>query len=184
MITQLPEQTDHSCVVRINQTLLLFIGGISFSLGTEKRTFFFDGVNNVFTPGPNLNFARNFLSCGVLTQLNESTCELERFVVVAGGQNQNSVVLNSTEILPLADLQSAAFELGPDLPVRKVGAQMVEFDSSVILVGGFNPSTSFTSTLYQLKSVGGPWVLMNQTLQVRRGFHTAFLVPEEFTNCN
>ena len=98
--------------------------------------------------------------------------------MVAGGRNQGQEVLNSTEILPLANLQSAVFEQGPDLPVEQVGSQMVEFDSSVVTVGGGS------TTLYQLKLVAGPWIRMSQTLQVPRISHTAFLVPDKFTNCH
>ena len=54
----------------------------------------------------------------------------------------------------------------------------------VILIGGDSEDESFLSTLYRLEDAESEWKEMNQKLKHGRDLLTAFLVPDDITNCH
>ena len=60
--------------------------------------------------------------------------------------------------------------------------QMIEFQNSVILVGGDGGVDG--QHLFQLSSTSGPWVQMKQTLKEPRSKHVSFLIPDALANCH
>ena len=90
---------------------------------------------------------------------------------------------NSTELLYFNDIDiiEKQWTAGPDLPTISYDATMVEYNNTVILVGGGEDANQ----LYQLSSPKGLWVEMKQTLKSKRAAgHVAFLVPDEIVNCH
>ena len=54
----------------------------------------------------------------------------------------------------------------------------------VILIGGDSEDESFLSTLYRLEDAESEWKEMNQKLKHGGDLLTAFLVPDDITNCH
>ena len=184
--TNLPQPTQIHCTVKINETMLFIVGGTgdeNYS-GALEITWFFHVVDNVWIPGPDLIVPRLLHSCGILSWLNPITDQIENVVVVAGGGDNSSVPLTSVELLHLENFQDLDlyWEEGPSLPKTVLGATMVEFENSVILIGGEGEVDGFH--LYQLNSPGGPWLEMKQTLKEARSRHVSFLVPDDLVNCH
>ena len=92
--------------------------------------------------------------------------------------------LSSVELLHLNNEQEwdkLSWIMGPSLPKAAGFATVVEFQNSIILVGGKGEVDK--RHLYQLTSPNGTWIEMKQTLKEERWYHASFLVPDEFVNC-
>jgi len=175
---QLPEPVYRHCLVKVNNTMLISIGG-SPAPASTGNTNLFDVLNNKWTPGPQLITPRTQHACGVMNWKNPDTGSLEKVVVAAGGAG--GPVLKSVELLFLEDINSG-WVAGPDLPKEASSATMVEFQDGVILVGGSGNVGG--QNLYQLTSPTGTWTEMKQALKVERSLHVSFLVPDELVNCH
>jgi len=122
-----------------------------------------------------LNTARGGLSCGILNWKNPETDQFEAIAVAAGGPS------DTVELLFLGRGDSP-WVMGPSLPHAAGLSTMIEFQNSVILVGGGGGVDG--QHLYQLSSPNGTWVEMKQTLKEPREGHMSFLVPDEIVNCH
>ncbi len=136
-----------------------------------------------FNPGPSLNISRSSFSCGLLKWKNYHSNQLEKIIVVAGGENDKDFVL-SVELLylPIDYTKADKWIIGPPFPKSVKNATMIEYDNSVILIGGRGAVDGFH--MYQLSSPYGPWVEMKQTLRKNRMNHVSFLVPDELVQCH
>ena len=182
IFADLPQAISYSCMVKISSYILLSIGGYGESHNSySDKTYFYNVQSNKWTPGPSIKIARNGLSCGLLTWNNAESNQMEKIVVVAGGQSEG-IYLNSVELLYLNEdgTHNQRWITGPDLPDYVYGSRMIEYKNSVILFGGDNGGQQ----LYQLFSPDGPWTEMKQTLKTQRWFPAAFLVPDEIVNCH
>ncbi len=178
------EAVSGHCIVHINSSTVLSIGGLNIQ-GPMKSTFFYNKNKNKWTPGPSLNTARVDLTCGILLWRNSTSANIEKVVVAAGGwdvDDTSQIWTNSTELLYFDDLDiiEKDWTKGPDLPSIVYDAAMVEYNNTVILIGGGEDA----NRLYQLSSPKESWVEMKQTLKRKRAGHIAFLVPDEIVNCH
>ena len=200
----LPEPVWEHCIVKINASTLLSIGGREYEYALaaypSNSTYFYSVQDNKWTPGPSLNIPRSALSCSILQWRNAETNGLEKVVVAAGGWNSEGNGSPSVELLNLDHDGSIKGDwvLGPELPKGAPGSTMIEYNNSVILIGGGlfttveqkinNKLNDFGYLdglhLYQLFSPNGTWIQMKQTLKTRRKSHVAFLVPDELVNCH
>jgi len=181
-VSPLPTSVWLHCMVRINESTLLSIGGFGASTGYSAQTNFYDSINNNWYEGPNLSVTRDRHACGVLNWYNPDTDQNEKVIVVAGGSNDLHY-MSSTELLFLSEFETSqqGWVRGPNLPNTANIPTMVEYKNSVILVGGEIGVDG--QHLYQLSSPAGPWVEMKQTLKEKRSRHVSFLVPDEIVNC-
>ena len=174
--TSLPVTISQHCMVILNSTTVLIIGGLQSGYLSPK-TYFFNTEINEWVKGPKLLLSRNNIGCGKLRKDNGSS---QYSVIVAGGYDGSSS-MSSVEIL---DVGASEWRTGPNLPIDLYGASMVEDPSGgVVLIGGYK-ETSWLDTLYQLSHANSEWVLMPQKLKNGRYYATTFLVPDEITNCN
>ena len=61
---------------------------------------------------------------------------------------------------------------------------MVNFDDSVIVVGGLNKENGYSKSFYKLVCFDDcHWNMMPQKLAVARGLFVAMTIPDEMTNC-
>jgi len=173
----LPLPNWQHCLIKINDSTLLMIGGESGSI--TSKTFFFHIGETKWTPGPALNIARKGLGCGILDWLNPSSNQLEKVVFAVGGYG-----LNSVEMLFLNDLNihNLKWVLGPQLPKTAGFGTVLEFQNSIILVGGEGEVDR--KHMYKLSSPNGHWTEMKQILKEKRSRHASFLVPDELVNCH
>ena len=165
------------CMVLLNSTTVLVIGGIQDEYNSPN-TYFFNTKSEEWVAGPKLLYGRDSHSCGKIKKDSQSNQES---VIVVGGWNVP--LMSSVEIL---DVGSNMWRTGPNLPLGISDASMVEDPSGgVVLIGGYDGyNGTHLDTLYQLPHANSDWILMPQKLKIRRRQATAFRVPDEITNCN
>ncbi len=177
-IPSLPVTIAYHCMVTVNSTTVMAIGG--FQNGYSGKTFYFTYGEESWTEGPELKNKRWYHSCGKIRRNKESQ---EMSLIVAGGWDGSSL-FSSVEIL---DEGSNEWQTGPELPFGIDESQMVEDQNGgVVLIGGLSSSGGNLDTLYQLPHGGqdAVWTKMEQNLQTGRKEHTAFMGPDNFVDCS
>jgi hypothetical protein len=171
-IAPLPKPFIRHCIVKVNSSTLLSIGGFD-GKGLANHTYFYNSLSNKWTPGPSLNIPMKSPSCGILSWNNPESNQLERIVVAHQERKVSLLFLNDQrQWIP-----------GPELPTQFFRTRMIEYNNSVILVGQRYESSNESHNLYKLSSPKGTWVKMRQTLKDGWSSHVAFLVPDELVNC-
>jgi hypothetical protein len=182
-IPSLPVTISYHCMVTVNSTTVMVIGGYQNGLYSGK-TFYFTFGEESWTEGPELKNKRRYHSCGKIRRNKESQ---EMSIIVAGGSDLQqppgsdlSSRLSSVEILHEG---SNEWQTGPDLPFGIYISQMVEDQNrGVVLIGGLGN----LYTLFQLPHGGqdAVWTKMEQKMKTGRYHHAAFLVPDNIADCS
>ena len=175
--TVMPVAINLHCMVQINLTTVMIIGG--YNTTSLVETFIFNSENEIWVPGPSLQEERYGLACGRI----KTTRNQPYFSIIAVGGNNIDENLRSVEILDEVD---GNWREGPALPVRLCNSNLVEDPAGgVIIVGGENSEIGTHDTLYRLSHAGpeASWFKMPQKLQYGRNYHVSFLVPDAMTNC-
>ncbi len=178
-IPSLPVTIGAHCMVTVNSTTVMAIGGFQNDQYSGK-TFYFTFGEESWTEGPELKNKRVYHSCGKIRRNKESQ---EMSIIVAGGYTGSSY-LSSVEIL---DEGSNEWQTGPELPFEIRSSQMIEDQNGgVVLIGGFSSSAGTLDTLYQLPHGGqdAVWTKMEQKMNTGRRDHTAILVPDNIVDCS
>jgi hypothetical protein len=173
-IPSLPVTIIRHCMVTVNSTTVVVIGGGQNGLDYSGKTFYFTFGDESWTEGPELKNERNGHSCGKIRKNKDSQ---EMSIIVAGG-------LSSVEIL---DEGSNEWQTGPELPFPIYGSRMVEDQNGgVVLIGGQSSSYVNLDNLFQLPHVGqdAVWTEMEQKLKTGRYRHTALMVPDNLVDCS
>ena len=169
----------YNCLVKINDTLLMAIGG---QIGTTpmNSTYFYNSLTNQWTSGPVLNYPRTLHACGVLNWLNPATGATEQVVVVVGGAYISTL---SSELLYQSNLSK--WVVGPTAPAQMILPSLTSYNNGLILAGGRNDVASISSytSLYKLTSPTGTWTVMSQTLKTSRFGQVAMLIPDNLATC-
>jgi hypothetical protein len=179
-IPSLPVTIDVHCMVTVNSTTVMVIGGYQNGQGSSEKTFYFIFGEESWTEGPELKYKRGWHSCGKIRRNKESQ---EMSIIVAGGLDGSSY-LSSVEIL---DEGSNEWQTGPELPFGIYRSQMVEDQNGgVVLIGGQSLSVDNLDTLYKLPHGGqdAVWTEMEQKMKTGRYRHTAFLIPDNIVDCS
>jgi hypothetical protein len=177
----LPVTIGGHCMVTVNSTTVMVIGGGQNGQDYSGKTFYFTFGEESWTEGPELKNKRRYHSCGKIRR-NKETQEMS--IIVAGGSDGSSY-LSSVEILHEG---SNEWQTGPELPFGIWRSQMVEDQNGgVVLIGG--QSSSSTGNLYNLVQLphGGQdavWTEMEQEMQKGKNLHTAFLIPDNVVDCS
>jgi hypothetical protein len=166
-IPSLPVKISAHCMVTVNSTTVMAIGG-GQNFYYSRKTFYFTFGEESWTEGPELKNKRGYHSCGKIKKDKDSH---EMSIIVAGGWDGS--ILSSVEIL---DEGSNEWQTGPELPFGISRSQMVEDQNGgVVLIGGYS-SFGTLNTLYQLPHGGQDAVWTKMT--IGRSADTAFLVPD------
>jgi hypothetical protein len=174
-IPTLPVTNFAHCMVTVNSTTVVVIGGGQNGLDYSGKTFYFTFGEESWTEGPELKNKRGYHSCGKIRRNKESQ---KMSIIVAGGYDNS--YLSSVEIL---DEGSNEWQTGPELPFGISSSQMVEdLNEGVFLIGGLGN----LDTLYQLQHGGqdAVWTKMEQKMKTGRYAHTAILVPDNIVDCS
>ncbi len=178
-IPSLPVTIAYHCMVTVNSTTVMAIGGYQNDQISGK-TFYFTFGEESWTEGPELKKKREGHSCGKIRRNKESQ---KMSIIVAGGYAGSSR-LSSVEIL---DEGSNEWQTGPELPFGIIRSQMVEDQNGgVVFIGGLSSSGGILDTLYQLPHGGqdAVWTMMEQKMKTGRYSHTAFLVHDNNVDCS
>ena len=172
----LPVKIGSHCMVMLNSTAFILIGGKQDDEVFSKRSHIFDITNQKWSDGPKLLTARVAPNCARIPTNNQSS---EYSIIVVGGFN--GMDLSSVELL---DEGSNEWRKGPKLPYPIYGAAIVEHPlGGVALIGG-RDGINKIENIYHLQHGGNnaQWELLPQKLRVARQEHTAFLVPDELAD--
>jgi hypothetical protein len=175
-IPSLPVTISEHCMVTVNSTTVMVIGGVQNGQISGK-TFYFTFGEERWSEGPELKNERIYHSCGKIRRNKDSQ---EMSIIVAGGSDY----IASVEIL---DEGSNVWQTGPELLFGIDESQMVEDQNGgFVLIGGYSASVANLDTLYQLPHGGqdAVWTKMEQKMNTGRFRHTAFLVPDNIVDCS
>jgi hypothetical protein len=140
-VPSLPVNIYTHCMVTVNSTTVMVIGGRQNGQ-TSGKTFFFTFGEESWTEGTELKNKREGHSCGKIRRNKESQ---EMSIIVAGGWSGGSSRLSSVEIL---DEGSNEWQTGPELPFGIDKSQMVEDQNGGRLEEVYiQPSWSLTALL-------------------------------------
>ncbi len=186
-IPTLPVTIHPHCMVTVNSTTVMAIGGVQND-HLSGKTFYFTFGEESWTEGPELKNKRGHHSCGKIRRNKESQ---EMSIIVVGGIYNSQ--LSSVEIL---DEGSNEWQTGPELPFAIYHSEMVEDQNGgVVLIGGRSSAVGTLDTLdtlvnldtlYQLPHGGqdAVWTKMEQKMNTGKNAHTAFLVPDNVADCS
>ena len=170
----LPMKFLEHCMVKINENLVVLIGGIDNQ--NQAQSLIVEVSKNFsMSQGPSLIQGRYDFSCG-LFELNGNPA-----VIVAGGYDGfNSI---STEIW-VQNSSNNGWLVGPKLLEPCSGSSMITSPSGegVILLGCREHKEAF----YELNNSNGilSWRKMKQQLKYPRSDTVAMLVPDELVSCS
>ena len=145
------------CLVKINETLAIAIGGrIGHDyIGTiSSSTFFYSWDQDLWLAGPELQSPREGHACGAV---QDSSSE-QIFVVTVGGfdsDQPDDLGLDTSEILtirPQSSILDTVWTTGPKLhePIHFAAFASVDSGSRLMLLGGTGPS-GYLRTIYEWK---------------------------------
>jgi N-acetylneuraminic acid mutarotase len=177
-VPSLPVTIWSHCMVAVNSTTVMVIGGDQKINGLGKTFYFTFGAES-WIEGPELFFERLFPSCGRIRRDKDSQ---EMSIIYAGGEDAS--IMSTVQILHAG---SNEWQTGPELPFGISASQMVEDpNGGVVLIGGYSKANPNLDTLYQLPHGGqdAVWTKMEQKLKSGRRLHTAFLVPDDIVDCS
>ena len=177
----LPIRLSYHCMVLVNKSYPMVIGGSDEPGPKSKKTFTLSFTDKTWNEGPPLQSPRKSHTCSTIRMSKNSSQES---IIVAGGSADTSFSDLNVEIL---DEGSKYWRLGPRLPHPIYGAAIVKHpDGGVVLIGGHLPNGTASKTLYYLPDASSEafWVQLPQTLFHGRSFHAAVLVPDDIIeNC-
>jgi N-acetylneuraminic acid mutarotase len=179
-IPSLPVTISGHCMVTVNSTTVMVIGGFQ-NRQYSGKTFYFTFGKESWTEGPELKNKRLYHSCGKIRRDKDSQ---EMSIIVAGGSDGYFSYLSSVEIL---DEGSNEWQTGSELPFGIEWSQMIEDQNGgVVLIGGYSSDVGKLDTLYQLPHGGqdAVWTKMEQKMKTGRREHTAFLAPDNIADCS
>lgn len=113
----MPTKTYGHCMVMMNTTSIIIIGGYQNNEIFLKDTYILNTEKDSWIKGPPLKQGRNHHSCGRIR--NEL---LDAIIVVGGYSGLNQTLLSTVEIL---EKGASEWSNGPELPFGISGAQMV-----------------------------------------------------------
>ncbi len=176
-LPKLPVTLNHGCIIKINSTTVMVIGGKQNGTISDK-TFFLTKNRSVWIDGPKLLIPRYGHVCGMIQSDQASSS----FTPIVVGGNDNH--LATSEILVQV---TGKWSVGPELPVRAasfLSALVEDAEGGVIYVGGYN--NKYMKTLYRLAHAGdgSRWVELPQKLKIGRRMAIAFTIPDHLTSCN
>ena len=171
----LPVKIRDHCLVLANSTTVLMIGGEQNDKRYSSDTYFFNSESEIWVEGPSLEIGREWHSCARIK--SDKSSHLETVIVAGGSSNGNW--LSTVEVL---NQDSRGWKHGPELPFAICCASLIEDSSGgVLLIGGYNGT--YLNTLFQLDNAKAQWIEISQKLKVPRSMTTAFLVPDDVTDC-
>ena len=173
----LPVNIGAHCMVILNSTTVILIGGKQDSVAYSSKTYFLDIRTQTWFKGPELKFGRRAHSCARIPSKSQSS---QYSIIAAGGYNDRD--MSSVEIL---DEGLNEWRQGPELPYPICCSAIVKHPlGGVALIGGRANTRTKLVTIYQLPHAGddAKWELMPQKLKFSRYHPTAFFVPDELAD--
>jgi hypothetical protein len=184
VLPPLPVSMMGHCMVTINSTFVMAIGGRQNESDYSAKTFFLDLTKCGWKEGPQLAVGRNSHRC---LRIPKDEGSSEMVTMVVGGIQKSATAstglgLSSTEILEDGASQSRQ---GPPLPYGLYAPADVDHpDGGALLVGGFEYRVpNLSNNFLRLRHAKTSWEVWLQKLKIGRDSHIAITVPDELVNC-
>ena len=122
----LPYAMTQHCVVKLNDSTVLFIGG--FNTSSSYFHTFTENFYGIWSEGPSLSKPRHGHACGIFEQGDQT------LIYVTGGSTSNDEkeVLKSTEVLELSNVH-LGWRFGSNLPDAHYGGSIVSLGDRILL---------------------------------------------------
>jgi len=163
-------------MIAFNNSVSMVIGGVSQDESVTAHTHYYNHEENHWHSGPELKIARGGHTAGFVS--DQVTGDI--YLIVAGGYDQDFLVLNSVEIL---DSASNEWQPGPELLEKRFRHGMVRLDSDLIAIGGYNRVSKHLSSMERLTCRNGittcKWTLLSQKLKRARSQFVAIAIPDD-----
>ena len=168
----LPKKVHNHCVVKVDDTKIMLIGG--YDTGYTDETFIYDFETEAWTPGHPLINGRNGHACA---RIEVGT---KPYIVVAGGYFTPSKT-DKVEILDVVENQG--WIQGKKMPKALNVPSGVSLGSSMIVSGGINTAGDLVDDMYKFECTTNSiddceWKTMEQKLKYVRGGHVSMLIPD------
>ena len=166
----LPMPLTGHCIVAINSTTLMLIGGYDGDTFRNDTYFLEFGL---WRKGPDLQIARDTHTCGII----QDTETFEEYLVVAGGSTSYDT-LDSVEVLSLKN--GKEFFEGLRMPNSLARHNMVRYNDSLLAIGGYDGGY-YSSAIYELKcQYVCSWTTKSQNLRYPMAGMVSIIVSDEF----
>ncbi len=210
----LSTKVKHHCMIQINSSMVILIGGNTRNSLRDSGTAFFrvggDTWHNAWIAqnitGPRLSYGRSQHVCGIMIDptysppdgANSTNSEGEgQLIVVAGGEGDIRGN-GTTEFLKLGIID--AWILGPEVPLKISGAAgiVTPDKDKFLMIGGHTSKsevgkweTEDLATIFILEFIwidsnsgAWEWSKLEQELKAASSGHSAFLLPADFDSDN
>lgn len=97
-------------------------------------------------------------------------------LVIAGGGGGDS----STTIL---NLDTLLYTPGPDLPTSIIYGSSIQFDDTLLIVGGFDGESTVLDTIYEFDTTNQLWIERPEKMKRSNYAMAALLVPDYYFQC-
>ncbi len=182
----LPLGVDQHCLVKLNSTTAMLIGG--YNGNSLTSTYYLDipsettRTTSRSIQGPSLSIGRDSFSCGVLDHPEDRNGQV--VFAVGGRDSREGRSFSSVERLVVGSNQ---WIRGPDIyQGEKIqsAAGVTSHDGKTFLLAGGWTSNGYSSSIYKLDysfdSSEWRWSPVEAELEVSRREHVAMLVPDSF----
>jgi len=173
---ELPVPTWGHCIVQLNESSAMLIGGRPLG----KSTYIIDFATEKWTEGPPMDYDRYLHQCATFKSMNHGDREV---IVAVGGYSTELGMLDTVEIFDVMD--------GEWLEVTSLPKSLAEFSlvtnptgDGVLAIGGINGSDR-QSAIYELfcNRFRCMWYELDQKLEYPRMNHVAMLIPDDLATC-
>jgi hypothetical protein len=177
-LPSLPVSSSVNCMVLLNSTTVILIGGSQDDHLYSRDTYLFNTASNnqEWVKGPRLQHDHEGHSCA---RIRTDSTNNQFSVIVVGGYFASK----SVEVL---DQGATEWRDGPSLKRgNHYGALVEDSAGGVILVAGRTDENPYLKTLFRLPNAGedAEWIQLPQSLEKGKSLHTAFLVPDNIVSC-
>ena len=152
-LDDLPETNSNFCTVKVNDSVLIYTGGLGSSFVISKAMYMKGSLGQDWIRDQDMWQARLAHMCGVLNIDGKS------YLVVTGGTDFNQV-LKSTEVMDLS-LDDKHWIPGPDLPDPFMSGTMISSprQDALYVLGGGNQDEqnrkTFNDKIFKLSCSNG-----------------------------
>jgi hypothetical protein len=166
----LPDGDTYHVMLKHNDTQYVMVGGFHL----QGDVFLFNTETELWTPlDPPMPTNRNSPFAGIVTHQDG-----KKELVVAGGCGESSSEIYSFE--------SLSWRTGPVLPIAGdlcFGAS-VQYENTFLVVGGGNVISGEEPDIYKYDPDNESWITLAENLKNGRERFAAFLVPNDYIQCN